>query len=186
MAAVPPPYADYRIVPHYPVRSPLEELIRKARQNEDDFPSERFSREIEAQLAQWGSALRKSPNNVRMLAQFLSPQLAAASPRPQELHEIRGAAALKLQRASFSTELSLGRDAFLDQLQSTLERTSEILTAEFKVADLEMISTAPPLVKTQVRFVLVGTGVRLYRLERIGVWEIEWEHSAEGGWVAKK
>jgi Flp pilus assembly protein TadD/peroxiredoxin len=186
VAADPPPYADYRIVPHYPVRSPLEELIRKARQNEDDFPSERFSREIETQLAQWGNELRKSLNNVRMLAGLLSPQLAAASPRPQELREIRGTAALKLQRASFSTELSLGRDTFLDQLQSTFERTPEILTAEFRVADLQMISTTPPLIKTQVRFIFVGTGPRLHRLERIGVWEIEWEQRSAGGWAATK
>jgi tetratricopeptide (TPR) repeat protein len=168
------------------VRSPLEELIRKARQKEDDFPSERFSREIETQLTQWGNELRKSPNNVRMLAELLSPQFTAASPRPQELRELRGTATLKLQRASFSPQLSLGRDAFLDQLQSTFERTSEILAAEFKVADLEIVSTSPPLIKTQVRFLFVGTAPRLHRLERIGVWQIGWEQGSEGKWSAIK
>ena len=125
-AEAPPPYADFRIVPHYPAHSPLEELIRKARQKEDDFPSERFSRAIETELAQWASELRKSPKNVRMLAALLSPRLAAASPRPQELREIRGPAALKLQRASFSTELSLDRGTFLEQFQSTFEGPAEI------------------------------------------------------------
>jgi len=186
VAAATPPYADNRIVPHYPARSPLEELLRKARQNEDDFPTERFSREIATQLSQWGIELRKSPKNLRMLAGLLSPQFAAASPKPEELRELRGAAALKLQRASFSSQPSLGRDAFLDQLQSTFERTSEILTAEFQLADLEMVSTSPPLLRTQVRFVFVGTGPRAHRLERIGVWEIEWEQRSEGGWAAKK
>ena len=186
IAAVPPPFADHRIVPHYPARSPLEELLRKARQNEDDFPTERFSREIETQLAQWGIELRKSPNNVRMLGELLSPQFTAASPKPEELREIRGTAALKIQRAIFSSQPSLGRDAFLDQLGSTFERTSQILTAEFKLADLEIVSTSPPLLRTQVRFELVGTGPRLHRLERIGAWQIEWERRSEGGWVAKK
>ena len=92
-----------------------------------------------------------------MLAGSLPPQFAAASPKPEELRQLRGAAALKLQRAIFSSQPSLGRDAFLDQLQSTFERTAEILMAEFKLADLEMKPPLPPLLRTQVRFVFVGT-----------------------------
>src|SRR5208337_348062 len=50
-------FSDYRIVPHYRVHSPLEELIRKARQKQDDYPSERYSREIEGYFAHWGCEL---------------------------------------------------------------------------------------------------------------------------------
>lgn len=186
VAAATPPYADNRIVPHYPARSPLEELIRKARQKEDDFPSERFSREIEARLAQWGDELRKSRDNVGSLAALLSPELAAASPRPQEWSEIRTPMALQLMRARFSSQLSLGRDAFLDQLRSSFVLTPEIITAEFKVADLEVVSSSPLHIKTQIRFVFVGTGPRLHRMQRIGRWQIEWEKGPDDKLVARK
>jgi len=185
-AAATPLFPEYRILPHYRTRSPLEELIRKARQKEDDFPSERYSREIEGLLAPWGVELQKNPNDLRALAAFLSPQLTAASPRPQALHQIRGDSTLTVHRASFSSELSLGRDAFLEEVGSSFALTPEILVAEFKVADLEIISSSPLHITTQIRYMWVGTGPRLHRFERIGLWQIEWEQSSEGKWLAKK
>jgi tetratricopeptide (TPR) repeat protein len=181
-----PPFSDYRIAPQYRTRSPLEDLIRKARQKVDDYPSERYSREIGGLLTGWGSELCKNQNDMRTLAAFLSPQLVAASPRPQALARIREDPTLTVWRASFGSEQSLGREAFLDAFRFPLAPASEILLAEFKVIDLEIKSSSPLYLTTQVRYTLVGTGARVHRLQRIGVWQIEWEQGAEGKWMAKK
>ncbi|MBZ5514024.1 MAG: VCBS repeat-containing protein [Acidobacteriia bacterium] len=178
-------FTDYRILPHYRTRSPLEELIRKARQKEDDYPSEKYGREIERRFAQWADALGKNKDDLRGLAALLSPQLAAASPRPQALHEIPDSSIVKVQRASFSSELSLGREAFLEEFRSSLVLISELLVAEFKVADLEITSSSPLRTTTQVRYTLVGTGAGLDRLQRIGLWQIEWEQGPEGRLLAR-
>ena len=61
VAAVAPLFPEYRIIPQYRARSPLEDLIRKARQNEDDFPSERYSREIEGSFRAMGSRASEEP-----------------------------------------------------------------------------------------------------------------------------
>jgi tetratricopeptide (TPR) repeat protein/peroxiredoxin len=183
---VSPSFSDYRILPHYRVRSPLEELIRKARQKVDDYPSEQYSREIEGYFARWGNELRKNQNDVRTLAAFLSPQLIAGSPRPRVLARLREDPTLTVSRASFASELPLGRDAFLDELQFPLAPASEVLTAEFKVTGLEIASSSPHHITTQIRYTLVGTGARVHRLQRIGVWQIEWEQGSEGKWLAKK
>lgn len=111
-AAVIPPFPDYRILPQYPTRSPLEELIRKARQKVDDYPSEKYGREIEALFTAWGGELRRNKDDLRALAGFLSPQLTAASPRPQTLEIIRDDSTLAVRRARFASELSLGRNIF--------------------------------------------------------------------------
>ena len=184
--AATPPFADYRILPHYRAHSPLEELIRKARQQQDDFPSERYSREIERQLAGWGSELRKNRNGLQLLAAFLSPQLIAGSPRPRAFLRLRDDSTLVVRRASFSSDLTLGRDAFLEELRSSFALISELLVAESKVADLEAISTSPLRLRTRIRYTFVGAGPRVHRLQRIGVWDIEWEQGSEGQWFATK
>ena len=186
LPAVSPLFSDYRILPQYRVHSPLEELIRKARQKVDDYPSERYGREIEGHFSGWAVELRKNKNDVRALAAFLAPQLAAASPAPQGFDRIREDPTLAVRRASFSSELSLGRDAFLEEFRSSLGLISEVLIVEFKVADLEVASASPLRIKTEIRYTLVGTGPRLHRLQRIGVWQIDWEQSPGGELVAKK
>lgn len=181
-----PLLADYRITSRYPTRSPLEELIRKAREKQDDFPSERYSREIESNFARWGAALGKNPNDVGALAAFLSPQLTAASLRPSSLESIRNDATLEVRRASFSTELRLARDAFLDEFRSSLLPAREILVAEFKVADLEISSSSPVRLTTQIRYTLVGTGARVHRFQRVGTWQLDWEQDAGGQLMVTK
>ena len=185
-AAVIPPFPDYRILPQYPTRSPLEELIRKARQKVDDYPSEKYGREIEALFTAWGGELRRNKDDLRALAGFLSPQLTAASPRPQTLEIIRDDSTLAVRRARFASELSLGRDVFLEEFRSSLGLISELFVAEFKVADLQVASASPLRVSTEIRYTLVGTGPRLHRFERIGVWRIDWEQGPAGEWVATR
>ena len=185
-AEVTPAFSDYRISPQYRTRSPLEELIRKAREQQDDFPSERYSREIERQFADWGSALLKDDSDVRVLAAFLSPQLVAASPRPQSLERLRDDATLAVRRASFSSDLSLSRENFLEEMRSSFAPLSTLLVAESKVADLQVFSASPARLRTRVRYTLVGTGPRMHRWQRTGVWQIEWEEGSEGKWLATK
>jgi tetratricopeptide (TPR) repeat protein/thiol-disulfide isomerase/thioredoxin len=185
-AAVIPPFSDYRIFPRYPTRSPLEELIRKAREKVDDFPSEKYGREIEALFTTWGSDLAKNKEDLRALAAFLSPQLAAVSPRPQAHETLREDSTLVVRRAKFSPQPSLGRDAFLEEFRSSLGLISDVLVAEFKVADLQVAADSPLRVSTEIRFTLVGTGPRLHRLERSGVWRIDWEQTTAGKWEARK
>ncbi len=181
-----PAFPDYRLPPHYRARSPLEVLIRKARQKQDDYPGEKFAHEIESRFAQWAIELRQDKDSLRALATLLSPQLTAASPRPPVLHEMHKSPFLVVKRGSFSSELSIGRDAFLEEFRSSLALNSELLVAEFKVEDLEIASSSPLHIITRVRYTMVGTGERLYRVQRIGVWQIEWERGPEERLAASK
>lgn len=185
-AAVSPLFDNYRILPQYRTRSPLEELIRKARQKVDDYPTERYGREIENLFARWAVELRRKKDDLRALAAFLSPQLTAATPRPQALETIRDDSMLSVRRARFSPELLLGRDGFLEEFRSSLGLTSELLVAEFKVADLRVVTDSPLRISTEIRYALVGTGPRLHRFERIGEWRIDWEQGPAGEWMARR
>ena len=175
---------DYRILPDYRTRSPLADLIRKAREKQDDYPSERYSREIEESFARWGSALCKNRDDMGALAAFLSPQCSAASPRPQVLRTIRKDSTLEVRQAAFSPDLSLSREAFLDGVRSSFEPAREIVMAEFKVADLQVTSSAPLRLTTQIHYTLIGAGAREHRFQHTGSWEIEWEQFPGGKLMA--
>jgi Flp pilus assembly protein TadD/peroxiredoxin len=179
-------YPDYRIIPHYRTRSPLEGLIRKAREKVDDYPGEKYAHEIENGFAQWAGELRKNQDSLGTLAALLSPQLAAASPRPQVLHQVHKNSFLVVRRGSFSSDLSIGRDVFLEEFRSYLAPNSKLLVAEFKVANLEITSSSPVRVTTRIWYKLVGTGSRLHRWQRNGTWQIEWEQGRGGKLLAKK
>ncbi|MGO8789443.1 MAG: FG-GAP-like repeat-containing protein [Terriglobia bacterium] len=181
-----PQFSEYRITPQYRTRSPLEELIRKAREKVDDYPSEKYGREIETLFARWSDELRQSKDNLRALSAFLSPQLTAGSPRPQAFETIRDDSTLVVRRAMFASEPSLGRDAFLAEFRSSLALFSELLVAEFKVADLRITSDSPLRLSTEIGYTLIGTGPRLHRMQRIGKWKIDWEQSPTGDWLATK
>ena len=179
-------FQDYRILPQYRTRSPLEELIRKAREKVDDYPSEKYGREIETLFARWAIDLRHGKDDSRPLAAFLSPGLVAASPRAQVLETVRDDSVLIVRRAKFSPELPLGRESFLEELRSSLASLSEVLVAEFKVADLQVTSESPLRISTDVRYTLVGTGPGIHRVQRVGAWKIDWEQAAAGEWMALK
>ena len=100
---------------------------------------------------------------------------------------IREDSALVVRRANFSSELSLGRDAFLDELPFFLcaaPRRFWSLNSRWPTC------RSSPLLRSvsdpDSVHVRVAQGPRLHRLERIGVWQIEWEQSPEGEWVARK
>lgn len=176
---------DYRLTPHYPASSPLDELIHKALAGEDSFPSEKHAREIETILRGWGAALRQAPPNPGAIKDFVAPALAAATPRPAAMKGIREDTLLSVWRVSFPSDPTLSREAFLQEMKDSLAPISEFTTAEFKVAGLGITSTNPLRINTRIRYVLVGAGARIHREQRVGTWQIEWERSPAGEFQAQ-
>ncbi len=46
-------FADVRLTPHYPTKSPLEDVLRLVAPGSDEYVTERYAFEIGAQLNQW-------------------------------------------------------------------------------------------------------------------------------------
>jgi hypothetical protein len=184
-AVVPAPApSDYRLIPHYETHSALQGLIEKARQKVDAFPSEGYARQIEHLFSRFGDELRSGQSQLRVLAAFLDPSFAGASPHPHSLDRIRDDSSLAVRRARFAPELSLNREAFLREIQSFSGFAPEVLVSDFKVATLEVRDSSPLRLTTRIRYTLVGTGLHVHRFERIGTWQIEWQQGPEGQWMA--
>ena len=52
------PFADYRLTPHYPKKSPLEDVLRYVAPGSDQYITEKYAMEISQLLAEWAKELR--------------------------------------------------------------------------------------------------------------------------------
>jgi tetratricopeptide (TPR) repeat protein/peroxiredoxin len=171
---------EFHLHPQYRVPRPLDALLLKAQSGLDDFPTERYADQIGAILSAWSSRLLESPQDVKTIAEVLLPNFLGASLNPSESRVVRPGPAIVIHDNRFSREAKLNRDAFLQELQSSISRFSKLLTAEFQVTSIDAGGTpagvaAATQVRTRIRYELVGTGSDFYRGQRVGYWELTWE-----------
>jgi len=195
--------AEYRLTPHYRAQPPLEDILQHTVPGSDAFPTEKHAAELEAVLGRWGSALRQSPPDLRPLIDSLSLQVAASGLTPSELRTVRSDASFQVQRCIFAARPELGRDSLVAQIRSQIgsltgasdpgasgtRASGRLLTTEFWIPSLEVVSSTPLGVRTRVRYDWVATvpdGGRQSREERLGEWEIEWEQPPGSEWRIRR
>jgi tetratricopeptide (TPR) repeat protein/peroxiredoxin len=169
------PSPELNLRPHYRAKLPLEATLLKVSSGLDDFISEKYADQIAAILADWSARLLQSSENVEAVEKVLAPNFRGAPLQPLESQVVRADSALEIRRNEFAREPVLGREAFLQDLRSSLKALSKLLTAEFQITSID----APPGgAKTRVGYELVGIGKNFYREQRVGEWELEWEASS--------
>src|ERR1700722_15920937 len=117
--------AGFHLHPHYPAQTPLDATLPKIKAGLDDFITEKYHDQIAAILAQW------SANLVDSVEKLLAPDFLGASPQPAETRIVRPGPALEVHRITFSQQPKLRRDAFVQQLRSSLSSFATMQTAEF-------------------------------------------------------
>ena len=55
------PFADFRLTPHYPAKSPLEDVLARVVPGSDEYVTEKYAFEITRHLTEWSEALKASP-----------------------------------------------------------------------------------------------------------------------------
>jgi len=195
--------AEYRLTPHYRAEPPLEDILRHTVPGSDAFPTEKYGAELEAILGRWGSGLGQSPPDLRPLIDSLSPQVTANGLTPSAFRTIRSDASFQVQRCVFPARLELGQKALVGQIGSEITSfvspsgisalvapsSGRLLTTEFWIPSLEVISLTPLALRTRIRYDWVATVPELDRQrreERLGEWEIEWEQTSGNEWRVRK
>jgi len=164
---------------------PLDALLLKTQPGLDDFVTEKYADQIAAILAHWSSGLLQSPQDVSEIERVLLPNFSGFSLRSVESRIVRPGPAIEVRHNTFPREPVLGRDAFLQELRSTLSGFSKILTAELQVTGIDAGSIraaerSSGRLQTRIRYELVATGRDFYREQRVGYWQLTWEWSASG------
>ncbi len=167
------------VSPAYRDSSPVEDLMRKVDPEQDIFASEVTAGEIEARLAELGALLSTSPLRGRDIESFLLSEFRGESLRPLREETASSAGPVEVFRARFSGTPALDRAGFAAEWAADLASFDEILTAEFRVVAIEAADEAAA---TTVRYDLVGTTDKAWRIQRTGRWAMDWKKTGDGTW----
>jgi len=181
----PLPLVDFRLTPHYPAPSPLEDVLRRVPPGSDDYELEPFAVEIEAILRAWGASLKADSTDHAPLAASLDDAIRATRLSPSNETPVRSGHGIDVLRRHFSAETTTGKDSFLQILHTWLGRQVRVETAEFEVYSIEKIASSPLALRLDIRYDLVTIRRDGRREERVGLWQTEWTRAEASPWKAR-
>ncbi len=117
-------FSDVRLTPHYPVASPLEDVLRLVAPGSDEYVTEKYAWEIETLLKQWGQALKASVRDLSVLAKSLDPSIEASPLVPANETTLRSGMGISTTKRSFNGKVAPGRERFLQQFRAWLGQVS--------------------------------------------------------------
>ncbi len=179
-------FSDVRLKPHYPVASPLEDVLRLVTPGSDEYITERYAWQIEALLKQWGQALQVSASDLGVLAKSVDPSIVASSLVPVSETALRSGTGINTSRRLFAGAVVPGRERFLEQMRAWLGQIATVETAEFQITDIAEIAPVPLTVRLSIRYDIVALRKDQRGEERVGSWHTEWLHDEVQGWKARR
>src|SRR6266404_5346896 len=95
------PFADFRLTPHYPAKSTLEDVLRLVAPGADEFVTEKYAFEITALLNEWSNALRGGAPAIGLLAKFLDAAMEGTPLGHAAERRVRSGGAIEIVRRQF-------------------------------------------------------------------------------------
>ena len=175
--------ADVRLTPHYPAKSPLDDVLRLLVPGSDEFVSEKYALEIGLELRDWSAALRNGLG-ANAVEKFLDPAVQGARLSAAKDVVVRSGFGLEVLRRRFSGEVIEGRERFVAEVKNYFLTFSSVETAEFVIVGIEEATASPLTVKARIRYDIVGSRSGAGREERLGYWLTHWRRESRGGWRA--
>ena len=180
------PLSDARLIPHYPARSPLEDVLRLVVPGSDEYVTEKYAFEIEVLLKQWSRTLKASAADFSTLAELLNPAIEGPTLVPEAEVKLRTGNGIDCTRRRFSSKVVAGRERFIEQIRAWLGPVSRVETAEFQITGIEEVTSAPLTVRLDIRYDLVLQRRNEQREERVGSWRTEWLRDESAAWKARR
>jgi tetratricopeptide (TPR) repeat protein len=179
-------FADVRLTPHYPAKSPLAEILRLVPPGSDEYITEKYAFEIESLLKQWSDALKKSVRELSPLAKLLAPSVEASllgSPRESTL---RSGFGVDVSSRQFGVPVALGRERFLQEITAWLGQSTQVQTAEFEIYSIKTIVDAPLAIRLDIRYDIVSDRNDGRMEERVGSWRTDWSRDESQAWKVRR
>ncbi|HEV2135973.1 MAG TPA: tetratricopeptide repeat protein [Terracidiphilus sp.] len=181
-----PLFADLRLIPHYPAKSPLAGIFALVAPGSDSYITEKYADEICSILKKWSDALKAAPTGVADLAESLDQSIEASTLVPVHETVLRSAFGIHSVRRQFTPDLVPGRDRLIEALRKWLAAPIRIDTAEFEIFAIEQVAGEPLAVRADIRYDLVSTLSGARKEERVGSWRTEWVRTESNSWKARK
>src|SRR5712664_1070527 len=177
-------FADLRLTPHYPAKSPLDDVLRLVAPGSDEFVTEQYAVEIGRLLNDWSQALKAAPPGLSALATFLDSSLEATVLASSQESSVRSGGGLEVMRRRFAANTTKDRERFVDEMKRHLAPFVCLQAAEFEITTVKEIAGTPLTVQAEIRYDLAGTLADGVREERIGNWSTRWTRADSNAWHA--
>jgi Tfp pilus assembly protein PilF/peroxiredoxin len=175
---------DSRLTPHYPAKSPLDDVVRLLVPGSDEYATEQYALEIGKILHGWSRALKTGPPAPEAAAKFLDGSIEAMPLVPTQELPVRSGYGLEVLRRRFAGGAVAGRERFLKELKSYFSGLAAVETAEFEIVGIEGIAESPLTMRVKIRYDIVGVRTEKGKEGRIGHWVTEWRREEGAGWRA--
>ena len=174
---VPPTHAALptdtpRYTPHYPVRSPLEDILRLVTPGLDDFPTEKYAHDIDQALKLWTGAL--ATGNLQALQPTLAPNVQVCSLHPAHETTLRNTHGIRTVSRQFASGAQISQPYLLQQLREWIG-TATVEHAAFELTSLNLLADTPLKVAANLRFNLIFQTSGHHRTQATGTWQTEWQ-----------
>ena len=178
------PFADERLIPRYPTRSPLDDVLALATPGKDEYVNEGYVAEIAVLLKEWGEQVRSNAAAKDALNSFVHASVQANAFVPIREVPVRAGDPIEVFRREFSPEMLGGRDRFLANLRDYLSSIGKIEVADFEIFGCTQSAESPLALDLTIRYDFVGVRDNRKREERIGTWMTRWSRNEAGAWRA--
>jgi len=179
------PFADARFTPHYPAKSPLDDVLRLAAPGTDEYVTEGYAFEVMALLEEWSQHLKAEPPATETLSNFVDRSIQATALISIRDSRLRSGDGIEVLWREFASSLLPGRERFLEEIKNYLAPLERVETADFEIYECTQVGETPLTLEASIRYDLVGTRDHV-REERIGSWRTQWSRNESGAWRVLK
>jgi Flp pilus assembly protein TadD/peroxiredoxin len=176
------PFADFRLTPHYPAKSPLDAVLSRVAPGADEYVTEKYAFEIRRLLSEWSEGLKAASPALGVVAKFLDASIEATSLVPAQEKILRSGNGIEVLRRRFSSNVLAGRERFLQEIQNYLAPISRVETAEFEIVGIRESARSSLTFQIDIRYDIVETQKDMGRQERIGLWRTQWARGETDAW----
>jgi len=180
------PFSDIHFVPHYPEKSPLDEILRFADPGTDEYMAEGYAAQIMALLVDWSEELKTRPPGISALRRLVGPSIEFNSLKPGRETRIRSTNGIELLRREFPPGDVNGRDRFLDEVTNYLADMKGAETADFEIFECRETGASPLTVSVSIRYEIIGWRADDSCESRVGSWSTRWIREESGAWQASQ
>jgi Flp pilus assembly protein TadD/peroxiredoxin len=182
----PPEFADFRITPHYPAKSPIDDVLRKVAPGADEYVTEKYAFEIMRLLGEWSRALKAGAPALGVLAKFLDTSIGACSLATIQQKSLSSEYGIEVFQRRFGNTIVPSRDRFLQEMKTYLASMARVDTAEFEMTGIEELAGSSLLLRVEIRYDLAGTAADKKREGHIGQWQTQWSLDQANGWQVRR
>jgi Flp pilus assembly protein TadD len=160
--------------PELAVPESLQPFLEDVQPGADEFPEEGVAAAIESRLHEFGARIRADPRAAPAAATALLDRDFHGAALLPAGWKLTSAAPFEVRRAEVNDGAAPALDArgFAPEIGRLLAGMTTIDVAEFLITSIEPAGDG--LVRTAVRYDVVGRGPEAWRLEHVGSWTLTW------------